>query len=75
MTTLTIIDLPRVEIMHRDAMSTTRGGILTVTKPGSETGTQGLLPSWPGFAHVDSPHFPLSWPLSPQRPALDPRYQ
>ncbi|SAK80696.1 hypothetical protein [Caballeronia ptereochthonis] len=77
MTTLMIIDLPRVDTLHRDATSAMRGGILQVTKPGSENTIPGMPPSmpmsWPGAALLKDLHIPVPLPTSPERPAQDPR--
>ena len=53
MSTLTITDLPRIDTLHRDAMSALRGGIAHVTLPGSGTTIPG------------APYLPASWPGGP----------
>lgn len=78
MTTLTIIDLPRVDTIDRDAMSAVRGGIAYVTLPGGGN----LLPaspaspptSWPSAAAIlKELHIPLPLTVAPQPVAQDPR--
>jgi hypothetical protein len=77
MTTLTINDLPRTDTLHRDAMSSIRGGIATITLP--PNGNPGPLPpsipaSWPGAAAIlKDLHIPVPWPGQPVPQAQDPR--
>ncbi|MGT2471880.1 hypothetical protein [Paraburkholderia terrae] len=77
MTTLSINDLPRTDTLHRDAMSSIRGGIATITLP--PNGNPGpLLPSipasWPGVtAILKDLQIPVPWPGQPVPQAQDPR--
>ncbi|SAK68164.1 hypothetical protein AWB78_02563 [Caballeronia calidae] len=77
MTTLTINDLPRIDTLHRHAMSSIRGGIATITLP--PNGNPGPLPpsipaSWPGIAAIlKDLHLPVPWPGQPVPQAQDPR--
>jgi hypothetical protein len=77
MTTLTINDLPRTDTLYRDAMSSIRGGIATITLP--PNGNPGPLPpsipaSLPGLAAIlKDLHIPVSWPGQPVPQAQDPR--
>lgn len=77
MTTLTINDLPHTDTLHRDAMSSIRGGIATITLP--PNGNPGPLPpsipaSWPGAAAIlKDLHIPVSLPGQPVAQAQDPR--
>jgi hypothetical protein len=75
-TTLTIADLPRVDTMHRGAMSAVRGGIATITlPPGSNTlpGVPSLPASWPGASFFKDLHIPTTWPVHPEPVKQDPR--
>ncbi|WP_050455598.1 hypothetical protein [Candidatus Burkholderia verschuerenii] len=77
MTTLTINDLTRADTLHRDAMSSVRGGIATITLP--PNGNPGPLPpsypgSCPGIAAIlKDLHMPVTFPVHPAPQAQDPR--
>ncbi|SAL13409.1 hypothetical protein AWB71_00404 [Caballeronia peredens] len=73
MTTLMITDLPRADTLHRETMSTLRGGIAYLKNPDSGPSFPGLPTSGPIAAILKDFHIPLSWPSSQAPASQDPR--